>query len=357
MILTLALFSHALSLSSAVPVKGKTASLAEKKIEPPLKDVSSDKKFFGPPFPADYPDDKRPTVSPHIAWQLKEENKPYPYLQSRHEFDADYVKDENSDKGDWKAQFDYDAYRKKLADEEARVRRAQEQADKEGKDVSDAQKAHDDAEKAVEDAKRDLGIAKDDEGKAGQGGSDEAGDGLSAEEKKALNDMRKKVFEASQKLDKEKKDFEECQKKLEEAKKRLEDVKARLAEFEDHMAAQTKLWAVQKEEKKRTKQAKTVAAAARLKKAEAEFQVAEAAKLKTEEALAKEKADNEVAQQNLRVHKAKTANASEELEKARVVLQKIRGYKPDVVKSGALLTSDVSMVLACVMGFLAVQGL
>jgi len=170
-------------------------------INPKLEDVSSDKKFFGPPFPADYPDDKRPTVSPSIASQLKEENKPYPYLQNRREFDEDYVKDENSDRGDWKAQFDYDEYRRKLGEEEAAVDRAREKAEKEGRDESDAEKGLSDADKKAHDAKKDLDNANADNDAAGKDGKDSRGDGagedgLSAEEKEKLEHMRKKVADA-----------------------------------------------------------------------------------------------------------------------------------------------------------------
>ena len=67
----------------------KVASL----IEPALKDVSSDKKFFGPPFPADYPDDKRPVVQKSILDKLKGPEQPYPALQSKNTFDKDFVKE------------------------------------------------------------------------------------------------------------------------------------------------------------------------------------------------------------------------------------------------------------------------
>merc|ERR1719261_900831 len=93
------------------------------KLSPPLKDVKSDKKFFGPPFPADYPDDKRPAVDKSILNKLKGPDQPYPALQSKEDYDVDFVKDENSDKGDWQAQFEYDTLRRKMAQEEADLKR------------------------------------------------------------------------------------------------------------------------------------------------------------------------------------------------------------------------------------------
>merc|ERR1719389_1336006 len=92
------LFLVGLVLGQAAPIsKTKTTAL----INPALKDVSSDKKFFGPPFPADYPDDKRPVVKKNILDKLKGPDQPYPALQSKSDFDKDFVKDENSDKGAW----------------------------------------------------------------------------------------------------------------------------------------------------------------------------------------------------------------------------------------------------------------
>ena len=41
-------------------------ALSASRLNPPLKDVSSDKKFFGPPFPADYPEDTRPVADKGI---------------------------------------------------------------------------------------------------------------------------------------------------------------------------------------------------------------------------------------------------------------------------------------------------
>merc|ERR1719163_590371 len=118
------------------------------RLSPPLHDGGaigestehqSDKKFFGPPFPADYPDDKRPVPDKSVLKKLKGPDQPYPALQSKADFDRDYVKDENSDKGSWKAQFEYDELRKKLAKEQADEKRAEERAAKEARDVDNAQ--------------------------------------------------------------------------------------------------------------------------------------------------------------------------------------------------------------------------
>merc|ERR1719387_3003725 len=108
----------------------KAASLASSKISPPIKDVAGDKEFFGPPFPADYPDDKRPVVDKGILNKLKGPDQPYPALQSKADYDRDYVKDENSDHGAWKAQFEYDNLRKKLLKEQSDEKSAEDRAAK-----------------------------------------------------------------------------------------------------------------------------------------------------------------------------------------------------------------------------------
>merc|ERR1719262_510018 len=126
----LLLLGHA-GAHSSTPAKASSLLSSDPKISPPLKDVKSDKKFFGPPFPADYPDDKRPVPDQSLMNKLKSPDQPYPALQSKEDFDADFVKDENSDKGAWQAQFEYDALRKKLAEEEAGVKRAEERANRE----------------------------------------------------------------------------------------------------------------------------------------------------------------------------------------------------------------------------------
>jgi hypothetical protein len=347
---------HAESRASSGPKEVKKAALTV--INPKLEDVSSDKKFFGPPFPADYPSDERPTMKPDILKELKENNKPYPYLQSRNEYDADYVKDENSDKGDWKAQFDYDAYRKLLGEEEERARRAQEDADKEGRDEANAQKGVDDADKDAKDAQKDLDDAKN--SKDGDSGDGPGGDGLSAEEKKKLEDLKKKVKEAEDNYEKAKKQFEECQRQLEAAEKEVEDLKKELKEYEDYVFSQSQLWAVKKEADKKVRATKKEAAAAAVKLAQAKLDVSVEVRKEKEESLAKEKAENDVAQKNLQMHVEKMEKVKQELEKAKLHLWKLRGYKvpsSTLAKSGAVSAQGISSVLLLVLAFVAAQFL
>merc|ERR1719253_74931 len=74
----------------------------------------SDKKFFG----KDYPWDKRPAVD------VLHFKHPYPVVQDSGDFDRDYVKDENSDNGEWKAQSEYDRLRHEMNRQKAELARA-----------------------------------------------------------------------------------------------------------------------------------------------------------------------------------------------------------------------------------------
>jgi len=63
-------------------------------IAPSLAPESS-KKFFG----KDYPGDHHPVADEHYYF-----DHPYPAVQDSGDFDKDFVKDENGDSGEWKAQ-------------------------------------------------------------------------------------------------------------------------------------------------------------------------------------------------------------------------------------------------------------
>merc|ERR1719265_2799009 len=124
----------------------------------PRLDPKSDKKFFGPPFPADYPDDYQ-LKNTHLSKNFKH---PYPVVQESNVFDTDYVKDENGDNGEWKAQYEYDQTRMKLrkekkdVDEVAKKVHEQEEEHDLKKKVEDADKKVKEAEKDKEDADDEL---------------------------------------------------------------------------------------------------------------------------------------------------------------------------------------------------------
>lgn len=337
--------------SAAVKVSGSP------KINPPLEDVKSDKKFFGPPFPADYPEDKRPVIRKSLWDKVMRPGMPYPALQGAKDFDADYVKDENNDKGAWQAQFEYDTLRKQLEQEEADAKRAEDRADREGRDADGAQHDDDEAGKNVKDAEKDVDEAIYDEKNAKK--AEDFG-GPPSEEK--LKELKKAVKEAEEAYEKAQKGFEECKRQLEEAKKNFEDLKAQQKTLEEKLAADTKLYVEQKTVKFNLKKVKAEKAKAdfaktkteKVKAAQDKLAAAEKIKDALEKALVTEKAENIKAQNNLQKQQAEVAAASKQIAAASAKLQKLHGYKPAQVaptpdsKSGVEMTS-VSVMCSLVM--------
>jgi len=307
--------------------KAKVSAVATKvswqpRVSPPIH-TGSDKKFFGPPFPANYPEDKRPVPDKKILDRLKGPDQPYPALQSKTDYDRDYVKDENSDQGDWKAQFEYDTLRKRLAKEAADARAAGDRAGKEGRDVNDAQGAADRAGRDLDDARRGLDDARRGEGDAGK---DEDFGGPPSHEK--LERLKKAVSEAEENYEKEKKEFEECKRQLEDAKTNLAELKAKQVEMEKQLAAETKLWMETKQVRLNLKKSKEDAAHTKTIAAQERLKAAREAKAEMDKILADKKAHHAEAKKSLDKEHADMAKAQKDLEKATLTLQKLRGYKP-----------------------------
>jgi len=304
----------------------------EPRISPPLHDGGalssgnhqSDKKFFGPPFPADYPEDKRPVPDQSILNKLKGPGQPYPALQSKADFDRDYVKDENSDTGSWKAQFEYDTLRNKMAKEAADAKRAAGQADKEGADADSAQGRADQAAKDVEDAKKAL---DDDLNADKEHKTPEEFEEMAPSDKK-LKELKAAVKAAEENLEKEKKEFEECKKALEEAQKNLEELKAKQVEMEAQLAADTKLWVEQKAVKLSAQKAKEEAAHTKRVAADSRLKDVQGEKAGLDKILAEKKAIHDKGLKALQKEQKKLADLKESMAKATLTLQKLRGYKP-----------------------------
>jgi len=334
-----------LALVMALPALTGAMSLS---IEPSLKDKSSDKKFFGPPYPADYVEDTRPVVQKHVLDKLKGPEQPYPALQSKGTYESDFVKDENSDTGAWQAQFEYDALRKKIAQEEADEKNAQGKADKEAGDAAGAQKDADEAGKKAADAQKELDGAAADQDAASKD-ADDFGGPPTAEK---LEELKKAVAEAEANYAKEKKDFEKCQKQLDDAKANLEALKKQQADMEAELAKATSLWVEQKTTKLNIQKAKQDAAAKahqeKLSAAHEKLADAQKAKAAVDETLAKEKAEHEAALKSLHKEQAEMKQAKSDLDATAAKLQKLRGYKPAEVptKSGATTASAVLSMFA-----------
>jgi len=314
---------HVLLLALASACQAEATQVSQQKIEPKLEDVASDKKFFGPPFPADYPEDKRPVPNKSILDKLKGPDQPYPSLQSKEDFDRDYVKDENSDTGAWQAQFEYDSLRRKLFGEEGDARRAQERADREGADADGAQKDDDSAAGRVRDAQKEVDDALGEEEKAKTA---EDFDGPPSDEK--LRELKQAIRDAESRYEKEKQDFEECKRQLEQSKKELEELRAKHKEMEEKLAADTKLWAEQKAVKMNLRKVQQTAATEKVKAAMEKLRAAEKVKNEAEEKLAKQKAEHDTAKKSLQKEKADLESVKNKLDAASTKLQKIHGYKP-----------------------------
>mmetsp|Transcript_48029 Transcript_48029/g.104583 ORF Transcript_48029/g.104583 Transcript_48029/m.104583 type:complete len:339 (-) Transcript_48029:152-1168(-) len=169
--------------------------LAGARINPEL-DPTSHKEFFN----VDYPDDARPKVADGQKFTY-----PYPLLQPDKHFDADYVKDENDDGGEWKAQMDYDRLRTLIQKQKTEEEQAEQVVHTERKKLDEAKKEQAAAEEAVHLAKEALEKAQ-----------------KAAEEAKKKDDAAKgKVGEAKAGVDKEGNDLKGCQEKLQHAKDEL----------------------------------------------------------------------------------------------------------------------------------------
>merc|ERR1719297_561966 len=173
--------SHALATQNSF-VKHRSQALQHGLISPKL-DPESDKVFFG----HDYPDNLRG------KGKLKPEfGHPYPAVQDTNEFDRDYVKDENNDGGEWKAQMEYDLLRTKLS-------KAQDDMEKAKAANEAAQNRFADAKRKEAKAMEEAGVSKDKvakaraEARAAEKDASDAKDATEKAEEQDVEDMRKAV--------------------------------------------------------------------------------------------------------------------------------------------------------------------
>jgi len=190
----------------------------------PTLEPRSDKTFFK----KDYPSDLMPKAGKHYTF-----DHPYPAVQDTADFDRDFVKDENSDHGHWKAQMDYDVLRTKIREAEKKLAEARADLKKHDAAWHKASVEYTEASKSEamieEEMKRtELEAAKADkkveelEGSASAHGDAKVGGAVGG---------------AVVEVNKEMTDLEECKKKLSEAKQRLKDLLKEKEEL-DHKAKQ-----------------------------------------------------------------------------------------------------------------------
>jgi len=311
LLIATALCAGAIRVQSPPPA---AAHEAKADLSPPL-DPSSDKKFFGPPFPADYPHDEQPASHgkslPHA---------PYPKLQATDEFHKDLTKDENGDGGKWESQMAFDIARHKLKKEQSEMEKAAaEESAKEAAMKKAEVKAKAAAEKAAA-AKAEAEAASAAKAKAEK----EAGGSASEAKQEMMTQeeaMKAKVAAAEAEYEKEKKQFANCQQELDDARAKLEALKADKDNLVKTDTAQAKLLKIDHTMIDQEK-VKEDAALAKLAKAERERDAAEAeaAKVKAENekamrALAKEQADVQAVERQL--HAAEGKLQGEPREKGR----------------------------------------
>lgn len=187
------------------------------KITPDLKDYplsdesgQSHKDFFH----KDYPADQRLGVHDGFPHQY-----PFPNVQQTQRYDNDYVKDSNTDGGEWQAQMDYDISRNKIRYQEASVAAASKAEQDELSSLHSAQSSQSAAEEAAEQARMAGAQAQKDAASAESRLEELAGKADQADSTGAIG-------AAQSSMDKELTAFEDCQKQLEAKKENLKKLMA-----------------------------------------------------------------------------------------------------------------------------------
>lgn len=234
-----ALHSSEASAAAALAQHGArgTAAGGSSKITPSLKPASDHA------HQVDYVHD----VSPHP----KDKSKfgyPYPLVQDTSDYDKDYVKDENDDTGEWKAQMDYDTLRIRIEKLKTRVdeAKAKEASEKKSLDAVTAKEAAAEAEsEAAEKAAISAQKSQDDSTKhlheiEGKEGSQQLG-----------GKVAKQVAEVNKQID----NVEKCQEELEKAQAELKTLMKMKEKREQALEKEKRAAGVNKEEAEEKAQA------------------------------------------------------------------------------------------------------
>merc|ERR1719343_157257 len=238
-----------LGLVGATQIAGRkgrgVASIEALRVNPPIHDVTSDRKFYGPPFPADYPSDQRPVASPPTK-----HHPIYPELDTSGFLDHDFVTDENSDGGEWQAQMAYDRARIRLAKLEQQVthtqgleadqqraadtarntaRQAHDAEAKAKSDLEQAKKNEDSAEAKETAAEKDLAAARAQAKKFEE--AEKKREKSLKEHSNTKEGIEARLKQAKAAYDEQEKAFKECQEKFQKAKDALEAAQHAADEF------------------------------------------------------------------------------------------------------------------------------
>lgn len=324
--------------SPAAAVKQEQPRLAEH-VVPKIENSASDKGFFGPPFPADYPHDTQPQ-----GGKRAKKGDFYPEVQPRGFLDNDFVKDENGDGGEWKAQMAYDETRIKAAKEERlmkeyyeRAGREKEAYDKVKKEAqaaaADAAQAKNDADQAEEDAQEAYETAAKaaKEAEESKKASEEA-QGKKQEEDELLSEQReleKKVQKAEEKFEEQKAAFEKCKKDYEDAKAELQELKEKLAKFESTVDKNSMNLLLHADKNGQDLRAQAQAARAKSDQLKAQVAVATERQQKAAEALKKQESEKIAAEEALAKQSQSVESAKADMQSSKDNLRTLRrGDKP-----------------------------
>jgi len=205
----------------------------------------------------DYPIDGQPVAKRAFSY-------PYPIVQDSGDFDKDYVKDENADGGEWKAQFDFDKLRtgidaqrdsnatagkalteaeKRLEEAKKALAAAQSNSETSEEDAKAASQEADEADKKVKDligdaAGNGTGGANGDgmygEGGNGTGGANGDGTGVNG------SAVGGKVGEGVHEVERSVTGLKDCQEQLAKARSDLEKALADKKKREEEAKAKAK---------------------------------------------------------------------------------------------------------------------
>jgi len=201
-VITASTVQFAQSAAISVDHTGSKMSLQEhaNRISPELK-PESDTKFFK----KDYPDDLRPGVTKRFGF-----SHPYPAVQDSEDYARDFLKDENNDVGEWKAQMEYDSLRSKLQREYSDVISSEKNDAKAKKEFGEAQNAQKKAEQEEAQAEQKAEAARKRVRET-------------ADASKRLED---EIQDAIAKVEAEIKDLDGCKEKLAVARQQLKELMA-----------------------------------------------------------------------------------------------------------------------------------
>lgn len=214
----------------------------------PTLSPKSDKKFFG----RDYPDDLRPG-------RIHKFDHPFPTVQDSDDYDTDFVKDENNEKGEGAAQMDYDILKTKLHKMKAALSPLKKKMEEEKKEWLDAVEREKAAEAASNAAEKN---AADAQSALGEVGDVSGVSGASEEVEDETSDLKK----CEKELAKVKAELKKLMEKLKEAEEKADAAAADADAAEDASEAAEKKEAEWEEKVKKEKQEVAKAKAAYEKK-------------------------------------------------------------------------------------------